>query len=659
MHLRGFISAPLLGTLVFLGAVLFVVHVTQMERAEVSGIVADIYHNRVTSMLEDYRYDMGSLFAVALSRAIERYLSGECWEAFSLKNDNYAVLGGDADGRATRGVPPAGFPQTGRFDYNYDDFPFCNNGGSGAPLTCSSRNLKFNSPNYNPTSPDDYLCAENCNGQLDYYELRYKKCAEITNIIRDGICPYDNKYGLTAWLNATRSPFNFEGVGFSVINPELVSTYIDQISCTFTGVGTVTDVNMIEYGPGSETGECKGRSTCKVGNGPNAQPCNGLIGTLSVAEGIKNCRQLVGDSLFDCRNFATNLKDPYQCCNQYSTRTGQCCTRGMGSDGCDGNDHVVPGCSKGSFFVGVNVLASDQVYRTLPRVGATDKGGNEIQGNALGNRNFTIHIKYPVYKYLDAAFKSYMPIAYGICNGRDGSGDFESPINMRLQGGPKCPGGGQPQKNFEGIIEGLCYGLGCGQFNPYSTCSLNNPFRPAYCNSKNFDANDQPFTSEADAREKAKKLFLKTFLDPDPNVKTGVCRLFDPANKLRDGTALCEQFGLCDTKVLIEGMGVRNPNDPKGFYQLCPEIKADGSSDWPAISAGRPNGINFDNLFLYARTDCSPDVPGNQPCAPVEGLDFKIKFVDTLPETLVNPLANNFCWYMRPVHVNPVERAQG
>src|SRR3989338_5261987 len=124
MFPRGFTSAPLLGTLVFLGAVLIVVHVTQLEKQEVSGIVADIYHNRVTSMLEDYRYDMGSLFAVALSRAIERYLSNECWEVFALKNDNYAEAGGaEGGGIATRGVAPAGYPKNTRF--NYDDFPFC------------------------------------------------------------------------------------------------------------------------------------------------------------------------------------------------------------------------------------------------------------------------------------------------------------------------------------------------------------------------------------------------------------------------------------------------------------------------------------------------------------------------------------------------------
>ena len=178
MFPRGFISAPLLGTLVFLGAVLIVVHVTQLEKQEVSGIVADIYHNRVTSMLEDYRYDMGSLFAVALSRAIERYLSNECWEVFALKNDNYAEPGGAVGGVATRGVSPAGFPHS--TTYNYDDFRWCANTpsaqGDPNPDTCKRAN-----------NVNDILCVENCNGQLDYYELRYKKCTEISDIIRDGI----------------------------------------------------------------------------------------------------------------------------------------------------------------------------------------------------------------------------------------------------------------------------------------------------------------------------------------------------------------------------------------------------------------------------------------------------------------------------------------
>jgi hypothetical protein len=653
--LKGFISAPLLGTLVFLGAVVFVVHITQMEKAEVSSIVSDIYHNRVTSMLEDYRYDMGSLFAVALSRAIERYLSSECWEIFALKNDNYAEPGGaDGGGIATRGVPPAGFPKTGHADYNYDDFGWCRNTGTGANPTCSDvseTNKHPNNPNY------DYLCAENCNGQLDYYELRYKKCTEISDIIRDGICPYDPKYGLTAWLNATRTPFNFEGVGFSLSNPELVETYVSQISCTFSGLGTVTNTNMFEYDLGSSSGSCKGRDNCKVKVGNGFLTCakkDGVPdGTLSVGDGIKNCRQLVGDSLFDCRNFAEDLGNPYRCCSLYSN-TGECCAQSDGpSKGCDQKSHVMPGCDGGSFFVGVNVLANDNVYRSLPRVNATDKGGNEIQGGALGDRNFTIHVKYPVYKYLDAAFRTYMPIAYGICvNSAHPEYDFEAPVNMRVhegQGGGtrSCPSGNSPQSDFEGIIEGLCYGESCGGFNVNPECLGLNP--PAYCDTKGFEGNNngQHFRTREKAIEYARAKFLGVFLSPDPAVGTSVCRLFRPL--------LCDTFGLCDTKMLIRGMGLQNPADGSdGFYTLCPQPPASWDSpDWTAIQAK----LSVDSLFR-AYDDCTRNPNNHQACAAVNSLSFTIKFVDKKAETLVNPIANNFCWHMRPVHVNPTKSTQ-
>jgi len=84
--MRAFIAAPLLGTIIFLAAVLFVVHVTESERAAVETIVQDVYNKRVTTMLEDYRSDLQSLFALSVSRSIEKFLTSECWTFFSLSN---------------------------------------------------------------------------------------------------------------------------------------------------------------------------------------------------------------------------------------------------------------------------------------------------------------------------------------------------------------------------------------------------------------------------------------------------------------------------------------------------------------------------------------------------------------------------------------------
>ncbi|MCX6767555.1 MAG: hypothetical protein NTY90_02375, partial [Candidatus Micrarchaeota archaeon] len=76
---RGFVAAPLIGTIIFLAAIMFAVNLSKTDSAEVSHVVSDAYHNRIVSLLEMYRADLGAVFTVGLSRNVEYFLTGQCW----------------------------------------------------------------------------------------------------------------------------------------------------------------------------------------------------------------------------------------------------------------------------------------------------------------------------------------------------------------------------------------------------------------------------------------------------------------------------------------------------------------------------------------------------------------------------------------------------
>lgn len=91
---RGFIAAPLLGTIIFLASIVFIVNLNKAEAGETQLVASDAYHNRIVSLLEVYRTDLGSQFRENLSRVIEDFLASECWDnLFNIYNQkgNQAV----------------------------------------------------------------------------------------------------------------------------------------------------------------------------------------------------------------------------------------------------------------------------------------------------------------------------------------------------------------------------------------------------------------------------------------------------------------------------------------------------------------------------------------------------------------------------------------
>ncbi len=83
---RAFIAAPLIGTIIFLAAVLFTVNLTKLEAAQSARIVNDAYHNRIVSIMEIYRTDLGSVFRESVRRNIQNFILEPGWSTFSLSN---------------------------------------------------------------------------------------------------------------------------------------------------------------------------------------------------------------------------------------------------------------------------------------------------------------------------------------------------------------------------------------------------------------------------------------------------------------------------------------------------------------------------------------------------------------------------------------------
>ncbi len=770
---RGFVAAPLLGTLIFLAAIVFVAHVNQVDRTETATIVSETYHNRIVNILEDYRADLGVIFAVNVVRAIQKHLTSECWTLFSLSNNRPdGTITASQVNPATSQIPPVPFNKYAQFlpKMDFDNLPFCHNTGSGV---CTAGTASGDA-----TNPNSQICGENCNRQLDYYELRYQKCAQVSEIIKDGICPYETDYGITAWINSTRQPYSFEGVNLALSNDNLVkSSFIDRIECEMTLTDTYTSTtsiyhmpldgikvirdpanptdpkcgSAIAYGYNSTHGflekpcVCNQASGCKIkaldGTFGDVDPttsisCNdigvggGAQGTVITGENIDNCRNLIGDSLFDCRNFAVPENpegNPFRCCDKFyynqadpsDANNGRCCAGGLaGSAGCGGTadpkDHAIAGCGQGSFFVKVNILASDELYRRVPRVIAQDKVGNTIQGGALGQQNFLVHVKYPIYKYLDAAFKFYAPLSYGV-SGSKGVRDYVTPTtthqinidfvdpaqNSKLHGGigRKPPGykppseaisgegshtgssaydnddnsaddlshgkGGTDQGTNEGVIEGVCYGPSCGCSLANQATLISNPSSDA-CTASIHDGNiigntifaDKPGSLPSGGVDYSQTVtesntqYYNTFLDPGST--TSACRLV----KNRTNGGICEDWGTCKMQIWVRGYSLST--DPKEFLLLCNGDRLPTQLQDPRIKSKFYSSSDFFSTTNYCNTNHALGF-----CSNLDRIYLTLDFRDFDDKTLVlpdppaqtsveSPLPHNrFCWYATPQHYNP------
>ena len=76
---KAFIAAPLIGTILFVTAVLYSVNLTKTESMAAAQISDDTYHNRVTSLLSLYKSDLMGLFTDGLRQNIEDFFTSAGW----------------------------------------------------------------------------------------------------------------------------------------------------------------------------------------------------------------------------------------------------------------------------------------------------------------------------------------------------------------------------------------------------------------------------------------------------------------------------------------------------------------------------------------------------------------------------------------------------
>jgi hypothetical protein len=216
-------------------------------------------------------------------------------------------------------------------------------------------------------------------------------------------------YGLQKWLSNLQREGVFEGISFGPANERNFEDFIN----------------------------------------PNAN------GTIDASKYTRNCRKLVPGSLFDCVNFAKNNSAPLRCCAKYKRlKDGQEVDRWSPSWPTASSNfsdfdcaEVVPGCEDGVFFVQIRV-EDPLVFPHLPRLQASDQGGNQIRSGAISDHDFKLPIKYPIYKYMDASFRLYDRMAYG-------------------KRGTAYPAGadevswGKVNSDSYGIVSGICAGPNC------------------------------------------------------------------------------------------------------------------------------------------------------------------------------------------------------
>ncbi|VVB67955.1 Uncharacterised protein [Candidatus Norongarragalina meridionalis] len=175
MARRAFIAAPLLGTIVFLAAIIFVVSLNKIEVGETAIITNDAYHNRIVSLLEIYRTDLGSVFRESLSRVIETYLTKECWwTLFDIRN---------------------------------------------AQNSETLKNLRFNECKKINGILEEVVCSYASGGGEECQGERGKD---------NPSCQHSALYGLPAWIYALNETVPFEGITFAPANSEQFSVFLNS-----------------------------------------------------------------------------------------------------------------------------------------------------------------------------------------------------------------------------------------------------------------------------------------------------------------------------------------------------------------------------------------------------------------------------------------------
>ncbi|MEW5954991.1 MAG: hypothetical protein AB1626_00440 [Candidatus Micrarchaeota archaeon] len=350
---RAFIAAPLIGTIVFLTAMVFVVNINKADAAEVKQVVSNAYHNRIVSLLELYRADLGALFRESMGRLIETALAEPSWTLFNVpiypnKTDHASLT----EGKLT---------QENRLD--------------------SCKRVK--------DVLDAIICADTTKNVVCTATAEgHCEASGCTWTMESTCVPVGEeetpRYGLQEWVLNLKSSGVFEGVLFTP-SGEIAGSDCGGVPCTRFDYFIKPQLNP----------------RCRAVPVPQCSY-------------VTNCKRIIPGILFDCANFAKNNLQPFRCCRKY--RRGDSIVSPTESGYDPGIDDVciepVEGCEHGNFFVQIRI-EDPVVFPNLPRLQASDGAGNEIRSGAIADADFLLPVKYPIFLYMDASFRIYDRLAYG------------------------------------------------------------------------------------------------------------------------------------------------------------------------------------------------------------------------------------------------------
>jgi hypothetical protein len=159
------------------------------ETAAVAETVSDAYHNKLVSVVEIYRSDLGSLFNIGLQRNIEYALTSKCWTNLIPISTRRKITDGFRDSVNYRGTPIED-------DNNHDDV-------------------------------------------FDEKEQRMFHCARTSELMKDVVCTTGTNYlfGLPAWASIITNKTNFEGISLEAANEQDFLLFIGASASNGTGTG--------------------------------------------------------------------------------------------------------------------------------------------------------------------------------------------------------------------------------------------------------------------------------------------------------------------------------------------------------------------------------------------------------------------------------------
>ncbi len=191
--MRAFIAAPLIGTIIFVTAIVFVVNISKAEGNAVTQISQEAYHNRINSIVELYRADAGSLFREDVKKVVEQALTSQCWSLFDLEVKNLPT-----DGQAEREqkLREARYESCQSIKRTVQSV-ICSNTGESVGTQCA---------NTCASAPDYADCLARCGGP--------------------------RTYGLQNWFNNINQEFHFEGMTLSPSNVENFQNFFNPRSGT-------------------------------------------------------------------------------------------------------------------------------------------------------------------------------------------------------------------------------------------------------------------------------------------------------------------------------------------------------------------------------------------------------------------------------------------